>query len=387
MRTEIIEVRAGVFEEFEIDESERSASERDVLFEAWQANVTRLDGFAAATRTLVPLGQRVGLDIHGQLETNKLLPEEVVVRAQRELGPDMKICVHLSTPVPWQQSTNGHIRSDQYHPGMLSFCAYDLYPKVVPLAILTGSRSVATDAAATALATQEDMEDVFLRLCAPNHNVFATALNLDHPDVAPIERCASYHADAAAVARDLALSWIFLHETSFVHRMAALPLGELAAHVERAPAGARVGVGTRWRLLVECRGLDSLAADPADKIRKGPRTRQVGEVELTREEVLAALATPPSMLLEALDACAVPDAEWRAAEPIAREILKATKAGAPSEQVRVTSDEHTHWIERHAPYHVRRLANGGVMLATHPYRVLWPLWADALSLLGIQPVP
>jgi hypothetical protein len=32
---------------------------------------------------------------------------------------------------------------------------------------------------------------------------------------------------------------------------------------------------------------------------------------------------------------------------------------------------------------VRRLPNGGVMLATHPYRTLWPLWADALFLLGI----
>ena len=25
-----------------------------------------------------------------------------------------------------------------------------------------------------------------------------------------------------------------------------------------------------------------------------------------------------------------------------------------------------------------------VMLATHPYRTLWPLWADALFLLGIR---
>jgi hypothetical protein len=26
-----------------------------------------------------------------------------------------------------------------------------------------------------------------------------------------------------------------------------------------------------------------------------------------------------------------------------------------------------------------------VLLATHPYRTLWPLWADALFLLGITP--
>jgi hypothetical protein len=32
---------------------------------------------------------------------------------------------------------------------------------------------------------------------------------------------------------------------------------------------------------------------------------------------------------------------------------------------------------------MRRLPNGGVLLATHPDRILWPLWADALFLLGI----
>jgi hypothetical protein len=42
------------------------------------------------------------------------------------------------------------------------------------------------------------------------------------------------------------------------------------------------------------------------------------------------------------------------------------------------------WIEQHAPFHVRRLPNGGVRLATHPYRILWPLWADALHLLDIR---
>lgn len=379
MRTESFKLGDGQVVEFEIDESERSASERDVDFEAWGANVDRLDGFAAAMRMLVPPGQRVGLDIHGQLEKGKLLPEEVIVRARRELRPDAKICVHLNTPVPWQQSTNGHIRSDGYRPGTTSFCAYNLYPKVVSLAALIGPRSVTMDATATALATQEDMEDVFLRLCSPKHIVFATALNLDHPDVAPVERCASYHADAAAVARDLALSWLFVHEQFlhdrlFMDRMATVPLAELAAHVERAPNGARIGVAATWRHLLAY----------AHKSRKGPRIRVPGDVELTREQVLAALATPPSMLLEALDACAVPDAEWRAAEPVAREVLKATRAGAPSEDVRVTSNEHTHWIEQHAPYHVRRLPNGGVMLATHPYRVLWHLWADALVLLGIR---
>ncbi|WP_437651507.1 hypothetical protein [Sorangium sp. So ce362] len=32
----------------------------------------------------------------------------------------------------------------------------------------------------------------------------------------------------------------------------------------------------------------------------------------------------------------------------------------------------------------RRLPSGGVVLATHPYRTLWPLWADALFALGLM---
>jgi hypothetical protein len=52
---------------------------------------------------------------------------------------------------------------------------------------------------------------------------------------------------------------------------------------------------------------------------------------------------------------------------------------------RLQEDETLAFIERHAPNHVQRLPNGGVVLATHPYRTLWPLWADALFLLGIIP--
>ena len=81
----------------------------------------------------------------------------------------------------------------------------------------------------------------------------------------------------------------------------------------------------------------------------------------------------------------MPDDEWRAVEPRAREAIQATKDGAPTHEVDVTTRKHVQFIERHAPYHVRRLPNGGVLLATHPYRALWQLYADALFLLGITP--
>jgi hypothetical protein len=123
----------------------------------------------------------------------------------------------------------------------------------------------------------------------------------------------------------------------------------------------------------------------AGALRRGPRARLPGDVELTREQVLAALTTPPATLLDALEAAAVPDDEWRAALPLALEIIQATEKGAPKEEVPVRTGKHFRFIERHAPYHVRRLPSGGVLLATHPYRTLWPLWADALMLLGSTP--
>ncbi|NUQ79852.1 MAG: hypothetical protein HUU21_40635, partial [Polyangiaceae bacterium] len=81
---------------------------------------------------------------------------------------------------------------------------------------------------------------------------------------------------------------------------------------------------------------------------------------------------------------AVPDDEWREAEAVALEMIEAKKQGAPTLEVNVDTGHHRRFIEQHAPYHVRRLPNGGVMLATHPYRTLWRLWADALDLLGIR---
>ncbi|WP_437894727.1 hypothetical protein [Sorangium sp. So ce124] len=95
------------------------------------------------------------------------------------------------------------------------------------------------------------------------------------------------------------------------------------------------------------------------------------------------LSTPPAILLDALEASAVSVDEWRAVELRALELIHETKEGAPTSEVNVYTGKHIWFIERHSPYHVRRLPSGGVMLATHPYRTLWPLWSDAPFLLGI----
>jgi hypothetical protein len=106
---------------------------------------------------------------------------------------------------------------------------------------------------------------------------------------------------------------------------------------------------------------------------------------MTREEVLAALSLGSGVLLEALEASSTPDEEWLAVEPLARDAFEAAAQGAPTVEVDVSTELHVRFIQQHAPSYVRRLPNGGVMLATHPYRTLWPLWAGALNLLGIRP--
>jgi hypothetical protein len=52
--------------------------------------------------------------------------------------------------------------------------------------------------------------------------------------------------------------------------------------------------------------------------------------------------------------------------------------------VDLTTRKHVRFLEQHAPFRVRRLPSGGVVLSTHPFRSLWPLWADALFVLGLM---
>src|SRR5262249_17472872 len=144
---------------------------------------------------------------------------------------------------------------------------------------------------------------------------------------APVELSATYNADGY-LARDIALSWLHLHDGNRVGYAAGLSLDALAARVNAAPKGASVGVAVTIRHIEEHIGRDNEAAHLPDErptrfdfVRRGPRARLPGDVELTREQVLAVLSTPPATLLEALEASAVPDDEWRAVEPLALEAI------------------------------------------------------------------
>ncbi|WP_437621993.1 hypothetical protein [Sorangium sp. So ce1151] len=92
--------------------------------------------------------------------------------------------------------------------------------------------------------------------------------NDDGDWLAPVEVCATYNANAAELARDLALSWVSLHEKQSVSRIAGTSLEALHARIDAAPRGARVPM-----------------KDTSELTRS-----------LLRETVLKALVTPPPRL-------------------------------------------------------------------------------------------
>jgi hypothetical protein len=263
----------------------------------------------------------------------------------------------------------------------------------IELATNVTLHSVESSAAAGAIDVQRHIEELMLGLCAPDAQKRVTTGTCTGGFIwfAPLENGATYHADGR-VARDLALTWVHLHDGDLVGRAAGLSLDELAARVEAAPPGAVVGIGPNIDRATKHQILDFKAertrhARPTrpDAMRSGPRAMLPGDMPLTREQVLRALTTPPEALLQALEAAAVPDADWRAAEGPALEMIEAKKQGSPTFEVDIFTREHVHFVEQHAPYRIRRLPNGGVMLATHPFRTLGPLYQDAILLLGITP--
>ncbi|WP_170229163.1 hypothetical protein [Polyangium fumosum] len=254
-----------------------------------------------------------------------------------------------------------------------------------------GERSWPGEAAYAALYQQAICEHALLCICAPDESKRVTAGGMSSGRwYAPLEIAGTYHLDGN-VARDLVLSWMYIHEGERIEHVAGLPMDTLAARIEAAPKGTRIGVATNAKHRTEHIIIDREATSTKlgwplhpGALRRGPRKRLPTDVELSREDVLAALQTPPAVLLEALEASAVPDQDWLDAEAIARAMIDAEKKGEATSEIYWPDGTHVQFLKHHAPYHVRRLPNGGVLLATHPYRTLWQLWADALLLLGIR---
>nr|WP_044986934.1 hypothetical protein [Sorangium cellulosum] len=345
-------------------------------FFAWCDESERVDAFAAALSALMIPGDLISLGMSATITCRTRSIDDVLATVRANFGGQES--AHLGSGVRLRESERVMVfslacypeDSEDDHPyGPLQVKAgerkWDFYPYEIPVG--RGPRSVEAEAAAAYHMVQGDVEDLLLRLCAPDASgrVPTGACTGEEDWIAPVAMSATYNADAAELARDLALSWVSLHRKESVSRIAGTPLSALHAHVEAAPRGA----------CVHMKGTSGLT------------------VSLSRETVLKALATPPATLLDALEAAAVPDDAWRAAEPKARELLELRHqlddedAGEvpPAFWVDITTRGHTRFLEEHAPFHVRRLPSGGVVLATHPYRTLWSLWADALFVLGLMP--
>lgn len=276
-----------------------------------------------------------------------------------------------------------------------------MFPTGVQVAASHEALSVPVGAAMLARFAQQDIENILRRFCAPDASgrVKAGGVTVRDKDRrmegfwwnAPLELSATYNVDLH-VARDVALSWLHLHDGDRVEYVAGLSLDALAARVEAAPKGTTIGLAPTTKLLIDHLGEDSDASDHEDTrglhagaLRRVPRARLPEDEELSREQVLAILQTPPEVLLQALEAAAgVLDEQWAEAEQRALEALEATKKAEQKVAVKTDTYAHRCFMERHTPYHIRRLETGGVMIATHPYRHLWPLWSDALRLLGIR---
>ncbi|NUQ75747.1 MAG: hypothetical protein HUU21_19565 [Polyangiaceae bacterium] len=374
-------------------------------FYAWANDADRVDAFAAAVSALVEPGGlcKVHLFTVG-VRDNLCLYEISVTELLSLVRASFTTKSTVEVYVPVLKRSGSHInfsvrcrgaalRARVFVEHLVATSGYTyLCLPWIQVASPDGERSIEVESTILSMRNQGDLEDLLERFCAPDATKrvptggYTESLHWN----APLEISATYNADGN-IARDLALSWLHIHDGDWVGYIAGTPLDALKERVEAAPKGATVGIAIELYRVNEHVGLDYQAAHhPATRgthigaVRRVPRDRLPGDVDLTREQVLKVMETPPNTLLEALEAAAVPDDEWRAVEPLALENLAAKEQGAPVVEVDVTGKKHRHFIEQHAPYHVRRLQNGGVMLATHPYRTLWPLWADALDLLGIR---
>ncbi|XXY46305.1 hypothetical protein WME91_40525 [Sorangium sp. So ce269] len=350
-------------------------SESEPWFYAWCDEAERLDAFTAALSALVSPGALISLMMSHQQGCETRSVDEVLAMIRAHFGGTNN--AHLLSGVTLNNSERDMIfelkcytdESERLHPwGPLRLTAgerrRDFFPYEIPVG--GGPRCVEAEAAVACHLVQGDIEELLLRLCASDASGrVPTGACTDKEDwLAPVEMCATYNANAAELARDLALSWVSLHDKESVARIAGLSLEALHARIDAAPHGARMPM----------KGGSELARS------------------LSRETVLKALATPPAALLDALEAAAVPDDAWRAAEPQAQEIMELLRQlgeapegeGPPAFRAKVTSPGHSRFLEEHAPFHVRRPPSGGVVLATHPYRTLWPLWSDALFVLGLM---
>jgi hypothetical protein len=382
-------------------------SDSGPYFYAWCDEADRVDAFAAALSALAYPDAHNVVVIDSVLRSESerwhdaISIGEIIALTHAYFDSGTHVRASFRVGLPWGPTSfsldcYGEEFTRRYPTsGPLEGCGFyaeHLYGERMEVVFPSRGRSLTCEAVINSMRVQHDTESVMLRLCASDERKRITTGGLSRIGwFAPVELSATYHAHVQEIARDIALSWVHLQDGDVLNRASGLSLEALASRVDAAPDCACVGVAptARWRdehatMDIEAQKGRDTRPPRRDLARKGSRAILTGDEVLTREQVLAVLKTPPGVLLDALEAAAVPDDEWLRIEPLALDMIEAKKQGAPTIEVNMTTGHHVRFIEQHAPYHVRRLPNGGVLLATHPYRTLWQLWADALLLLGIR---
>jgi hypothetical protein len=229
------------------------------------------------------------------------------------------------------------------------------FPSEIPRLKRDGPYSMEVEAGVAWQIALQDSYEILVRLCRSSAAITYGGCIESLACGVPVTNGATYNADGYA-GRDLALSWLHRHDRHHPTFHAGLSIDALREFIEAAPRGRSVPV------------IDA-------------------KHQLTREQVLAALALPPNDLLEALEAAAArPDPAWQHFEAeCARVLGELEKADVDDVENVPVTDDHSRFIRDHSPSAVDHLDNGAIVLIAHSYRTLWPLWADALRLLDIRP--
>jgi hypothetical protein len=201
----------------------------------------------------------------------------------------------------------------------------------------------------------QDCHELLVRLCRSSPAITSGGCMEAFDCGVALTNGATYNADGYP-GRDIALSWLHRYNRYDETVNAGFSIDALRELIEAAPPGTHVRI------------LDT-------------------EDQLTREQVLAALALPAKDLVAALEAAAARiDPAWQAIQAENVRVLdELEKASADDVETLPLNGDHIRFIQNHSPAFVERMENGALILYAHPYRTLWPLWARALELLGIRP--
>jgi hypothetical protein len=227
-------------------------SEPSPYFYAWCDEADKVDAFAAAVSALALPGTTCALMTTSVMYGDRTVDQVIAaVRADFRANNSIYTSFYVMLPSGRGMRFSSHCfgaELERKRPtgplNMKPFNQEELFPARLPIALGGGERSVEVEATIAGMLVQPDVEDLLLRFCAPDASKRVPTGGCAEfwGWSAPIELAATYHADAVEVARDLALSWVHLHDGDRVEGAAGMSLAALRERVEAAPHGARVAV-------------------------------------------------------------------------------------------------------------------------------------------------